>query len=104
VEALLHIAMGADCSAALSQRMGIDRSSVSRIVSLLTGRGTIGKAATRSNLRLVQRRTHPHRRGTQLALTQEGLDLLLSTFTFSDDQSNAPGLNRYTWEGPLEGA
>ena len=101
VEALLHIATGADSSTALQQRMGLDRSSVSRIVSQLTGRGTVGRTAVHSNLRLVQRRVHPHKRGTQLSLTPEGRELLELTFTHLDDAPNAPRFNRAAHPGQM---
>lgn len=80
IEALLLIASGVDSAAELQRRMQIDPSSAGRIVSQLTGRGTLGRSSHRSNLRLVQRRRHPHRRGMQLALTAEARTLISSTF------------------------
>lgn len=84
IEALLHIAGGADCSTELQQRMGIDHAHASRIISQLTGRGTIGKRGRRSQLALVQRRRHPHRRGAQLLLTPDAQALLSSTFALAN--------------------
>lgn len=80
VETLLHVASGADCGAALQERMRISRSQVNRTLSQLSGRGTIGKTGTTSNLRLVEKRKHPHRRGMQITLSRNGSDLISSTF------------------------
>jgi DNA-binding MarR family transcriptional regulator len=80
IEALLRIAAGDDCSAELQIHMGIDRPRAVRLVNQLTGRGSVGKTGRASNLRLVQRRKHPHRQGTQLSLTAEGVQLISSAF------------------------
>jgi DNA-binding MarR family transcriptional regulator len=80
IEALFHIAGGADCTAELLERMQITRTGRVKSINMLTGRGCIGRNARFSKLRLVHRRKHPHRRGTQLLLTDEGLALISSTF------------------------
>lgn len=76
IEALLHIADGADHAAELQHRMDLGRSTINRSVNLLTGRGSLGRRARASRLRLVDRRKHPHRRGAQLVLSVEGQRLL----------------------------
>jgi DNA-binding MarR family transcriptional regulator len=80
-EALLWIASGVDHPAELAQVMGTDRSTVSRTVSLLRGRARFrnGKAVE-SPYGLVDLRKHPHRRGYQLALSDNGKELIASTF------------------------
>lgn len=78
IEALLLVADGADCTAELRQRMQMDRSTATRIVGLLTGRGSLGQRGRASKLRLVERRRHPHRRGAQLLLSAEAVQLLES--------------------------
>jgi DNA-binding MarR family transcriptional regulator len=76
IEALLHIAAGADHAAELESRMNLRRSTVARTVGLLAGRGSLGQRTRASRLRLIERRKHPHRRGAQLALTDEARRLL----------------------------
>jgi hypothetical protein len=83
VEALLWIASGVDCAADLAVATGLDPGHTRKVVNLLCGRGTLGKAGRRSSLRLVERRKHPHRPGFQLALSQNGLDLISHTFSKS---------------------
>jgi DNA-binding MarR family transcriptional regulator len=80
VEVLLHIGTGADCSAELCRRMGVVRQSVNRSVAQLIGRGSIGKRRSRSRLGLVQRSKHPDHKGFRLELTENGRELLASTF------------------------
>lgn len=80
VETLLHIATGADCSAELCRRMGVVRQTANRNVAHLIGRGRIGKGRARSRLGLVQRSKHPDRKGFRLELTENGRELLASTF------------------------
>jgi hypothetical protein len=80
IEALFHIAGGADCTAELMQRMHITRAGLGKAVNMLTGRGSVGKDPRKSRLRLVYGRKHPNRQGMQLMLTEEGRALLSSTF------------------------
>lgn len=80
IEALFHIAGGADCTAELLQKMQITPTGLTKSVNMLTGRGCIGRDTRKTRLRLVYRRKHPDRRGTQLMLTEEGKALLSSTF------------------------
>lgn len=80
VETLLHVATGADCSAELCRRMGVVRQTVNRNLQHLVGRGQIGKGRVRSRLGLVQRSKHPDRKGFRLELTENGRELLASTF------------------------
>lgn len=80
VEALLRIASGADSALELHQQMGMSRSQAERLVLTLCGRGTTGIKARHSNLRLIERAKHPHRSGFKLALTENGRDLIASTF------------------------
>lgn len=83
IEALLLVASGVDSSAELQLAMQTNRQYVNRCLSLLTGRGRVGQRALRSNLSLVQRRKHPHRRGLALELTANGCELIGSTFGLS---------------------
>jgi hypothetical protein len=80
VEALLRIASGADSAPELHRQMGMSISQAERLVLILCGRGTTGIKARRSNLRLIERTRHPHKSGFRLALTQNGRDLIASTF------------------------
>jgi DNA-binding MarR family transcriptional regulator len=80
VETLLHIALGADCSAELSERTGVARQTINRNIVHLIGRGRVGKARIRSNLGLVERSKHPDRNGFRLQLSQNGRELIVSTF------------------------
>lgn len=83
VEALLRIASGADSAPELHRQMGMSISQAERLVLTLCGRGTTGKTARTSNLRLVERTRHPHKSGFRLALTDNGRSLIASTFASS---------------------
>ena len=84
IEAFCHIASGADCSADLLERMVITRGGLSKALNMLTGRGALGvKNPKVSSLRLVYRRRHPDRPGSQLLLTDNGRELISSTFALN---------------------
>jgi hypothetical protein len=89
IEVLLLVASGIDSSADLQSAMRSNRQYVNRCLSLLTGRGRVGQRALRSDLSLVQRRRHPHRRGFALELTQNGADLVAATFGDSLQQGKS---------------
>ena len=80
IEVLCLVASGVDNSGELEAAMDSSRQYVNRCLSLLTGRGRVGQRALRSDLSLVQRRRHPHRRGFALELTQNGQELISTTF------------------------
>lgn len=84
VELLLWIAAGVDHETELARVMGVDQSTVCRLVSQLAGRQRWrdGKAIP-SPFGLVTRRKHPHRRGYQLGLSANGSALVDSTFGLS---------------------
>jgi hypothetical protein len=81
-EALLWIASGVDSVPELAEVMGpgddaLPAATVSRLVSLLRGRARYSQGKwIESPHRLIEVRPHPHRRGMQLLLTREALDLL----------------------------
>ena len=73
MEAFLLIAQGTDTTAALAAAMDCAPSQASRMVSKLTGRGRYrGDHWVASTFALVERRQHPHEKGSQLLLTTEG--------------------------------
>lgn len=80
-EALLWIASGVDHAADLAEAMGTDRSTANRTISLLRGRARWRQGrSVLSPFGLVEVRNHPHRPGHQLILSENGQDLLDSTF------------------------
>lgn len=94
-EALLWIAEGVDHQAELAKVMGIDQSTASRTIALLRGRARWKQGKqVQSPYGLVDLRKHPHRRGFQLQLTQNGLDLLASTFAPAQQKSCTPEKQR----------
>ena len=84
VEALLLIASGIDNVSDLQQAMFLNdgspfpRSSAGRIINYLGGRGrySAGKWINQGGEPLIKRREHPHKRGYQLMLTDEGEKLI----------------------------
>lgn len=81
VEALLWIAGGIDHGSDLAAAMGMDPSTANRTIALLRGRTRWREGrAMPSPFGLVELRRHPHRRGFQLSLTSEGVELIRSTF------------------------
>jgi DNA-binding MarR family transcriptional regulator len=80
-EALLWIAGGIDHGSDLADAMGMDRSTANRTIALLRGRTRWREGRSMpSPFGLVELRKHPHRRGYQLSLTQDGENLIASTF------------------------
>lgn len=80
-EALLWIAGGIDHGSDLADAMGMDRSTANRTIALLRGRTRWREGRSMpSPFGLVELRKHPHRRGFQLSLTQDGENLIASTF------------------------
>jgi hypothetical protein len=82
VEALLWIAAGVDSVAELRRHMGPDVSkpAIQRSCQMLCGRGVAGARPVTSRLRLVDRRRHPNSGGFQLALSDNGRELIAATF------------------------
>lgn len=83
VEALLRIGAGVDSVTELAAAMGTDDTplppaSISRLVSLLRGRARYDKGEWRESPygALIEVRKHPHRKGLQLLLSAEGMELL----------------------------
>lgn len=81
LEVLLLIAGGADASADLVAATGSSKSHIKRALRFLSGRdagydpgGT--KAIRSSPFQLIEYRAHPHRRGFQWRLSEEGKSLL----------------------------
>jgi len=76
VEILLLIAGGVDAVGAINAATGSSRVHVSRSLRFLSGRdsdGTSQQGGIRSSpFRLIEYRKHPHRRGFQYRLTNEG--------------------------------
>lgn len=80
-EALLWIAGGIDHGSDLAEAMGMDHSTANRTIALLRGRTRWREGRSMpSPFGLVELRKHPHRRGFQLSLTDEGKQLISSTF------------------------
>lgn len=86
-EALLWIAGGVDHASELAKVMGTDQSTACRTIALLRGRARWkqGKQML-SPFGLVELRKHPHRRGHQLSLTNNGQQLIDSTFALAFQQ------------------
>lgn len=82
VEALFHIATGADNTKELERRMGLTKTSVGRTVCRLCGRGAVTKGRqVHKPLGLIQRTKHPHIKGAfLLELSEDGRALIASTF------------------------
>ena len=82
VEVLLLIAGGTDAIGDLNAATGGSRANTARSLRFLSGRDSdLGKASFGgrgriSPFRLIEYRTHPHRRGHQYRLTPEGHALL----------------------------
>jgi len=82
VEVLLHIAAGTDHVADLIVATGGSRTHTHRALAFLSGRDSSyspsagGSAVRSSPFQLIEHRRHPHRRGFQWRLTQEGEALL----------------------------
>jgi len=76
LEILLLIAGGVDAVGAINAATGSSRVHVSRSLRFLSGRDTSGsnqRGGIRSSpFRLIEHRKHPHRRGFQYRLTDEG--------------------------------
>jgi hypothetical protein len=77
LEILLHIAGGIDCAEGLAEATGLSRYRVGEAARFLMGQSSqitiAGDQVTRcSPLRLVERRQHPHKRGFQFRLSEEG--------------------------------
>lgn len=89
-EVLLWIAAGVDHRQDLAKVSGLSDREVRRICHTLCGKGykQAGNYVD-SAYRLVQVRRHPHRRGEQLVLTADGLDLLSSTFDLPQEGADA---------------
>lgn len=80
-EVLLLIAGGIDHSRDLMAATGrTDRSEMTKLLQFLEGRPVPGGFRC-PPLRLIERRKHPHRAGSQFRLSLEGIALLRSTFT-----------------------
>ena len=84
VEALLLVASGIDNMNDLQKAMFLDdgspfpRTNIVRVVNYLSGRGrySAGKWINQGGEPLIKRREHPHKRGYQLMLTNEGEKLI----------------------------
>lgn len=79
-ETLLWIASGCDHSNELQQQMGIQMRELRRTLALLQGR-RYGAGSNRhrdSPVCLVRSRPHPHRKGLQWVLTEDGTEFLRS--------------------------
>lgn len=82
VEALMHIATGADCAVELSRRMFLSERQARDLALELCGRGRLGKTGRASRLHLIDRRRHPDRptRTLGLLLSANGRELIAATF------------------------
>lgn len=83
LEVLLLVGAGVDCATDLVQEMSghgapIEKAQVSRLLSLLRGRARYDQGHWRESplAALVLVRPHPHRRGQQVVLSENGRDLL----------------------------
>jgi hypothetical protein len=91
-EALLWIAGGIDHGSDLADAMGMDRSTANRTIALLRGRTRWREGRSMpSPFGLVELRKHPHRRGFQLSLSDDGKALLASTFAPTAGQPHTTG-------------
>jgi len=89
-EVLLWIAAGVDHRQDLAKVSGLSDREVRRICHTLCGKGyRQGGRYVDSAFRLVQVRRHPHRRGDQLLLTEDGNKLVSSTFEPTQEVSHA---------------
>ena len=80
-EALLWVAGGVDHMTDLQRHMGLSAAGACRVLSLLRGRARLNKGKViRSAFDLVKVRSHPHRRGYELSLTDHGQELLGAIF------------------------
>jgi hypothetical protein len=90
LEALLLVGAGVDCATDLVQEMSghgtpIEKAQVSRFLSLLRGRARYdrGRWVESPMAPLVLVRRHPHRRGQQVLLSEEGGRLLTNHLGYS---------------------
>lgn len=78
-EILLWVAAGCDHATDLCQQTGINKREVGRLLAQLSGKTYRCHGLWRTpQVRLIEARDHPHRRGHQWRLTEAGLELVHS--------------------------
>jgi hypothetical protein len=76
-EILLWIAAGVDHASDLREQTGLTDREIRRLLATLSGRSYLNRGRwCHSPIRLVRARDHPHRRGLQWVLTENGEELL----------------------------